>query len=82
MTTFSHTLAAGRQATEICFGLTRRLDEESLAIFLQRATGDALLRTLIPRLAEGEVAAVVDFLTGLMRGHLSEEEYHQLFLGD
>jgi len=74
--------AAGQAAASICFGMDRALDEQSLAIFLQRATSDELLATLIPRLGEGEVEAVVDFFTGLMRKHLSKQEYHRLFLGD
>ena len=74
--------SAGQSAAGICFGMARDLDEQSLAIFLQRATSDDLLRTLIPRLADEEVSSVVDFLTGLMRKHFSEQEYHQLFLGD
>lgn len=74
--------SADQTATSICFGMNRDLDEQSLAVFLQRATSDELLDSLIPRLAEDEVAKVVDFLTGLMRKHLSEQEYHQLFLDD
>ena len=74
--------AADQAAASICFGLERALDEQSLAVFLQRATSDELLAALIPRLEEGEVATVVDFITGLMRKHLSKQEYHQLFLGD
>ncbi len=74
--------SADQTATSICFGMNRDLDEQSLVTFLQRATSDELLDTLIPRLAEDEVAKVVDFLTGLMRKHLSEQEYHQLFLDD
>ncbi len=74
--------AANQPAASICFGLERVLDEQSLAVFLQRATSDELLASLIPRLEEGEVATVVDFVTGLMRKHLSKQEYHNLFLGD
>ena len=81
MTIRSHS-STGKSASSICFGLNRELDEQSLAIFLQRATCDDLLATLIPRLDEGEVASVVDFLTGMMHKHLSKQEYHRLFLED
>ncbi|MDH3394411.1 MAG: hypothetical protein OEL66_10415 [Desulfobulbaceae bacterium] len=74
--------SAGQSATSICFGMDRALDEQSLAIFLQRATSDELLRALIPRLGDDEVSSVVDFLTGLMHKHFTEQEYHKLFLGD
>ena len=82
MKPLSHSLADTHPATDICFGLNRQLDEQSLAIFLQRATSDALLEVLIPRLEDAEVTAVVDFLTRLLGRHLSEQEYHRLFLGD
>lgn len=74
--------AANQEAASICFGMNRVLDEQSLAVFLQRATCDELLAALLPRLEEKEVAAVVDFVSGLMRKHLSKQEYHQLFLDD
>lgn len=74
--------SAAQSATSICFGMNRALDEQSLATFLQRATSDALLQELIPRLADDELSSVVDFLTGLMHKHFSEQEYHKLFLGD
>ena len=31
---------------------------------------------------EEEIHQVVDLLTGIMRNHLSGEEYHNLFLGE
>ncbi|MDH3359317.1 MAG: hypothetical protein OEL55_00460 [Desulfobulbaceae bacterium] len=75
-------LAANREAASVCFGLNRELDEQSLAVFLQRATSDDLLAVLLPRLEDKEVSAVVDFVSGLMHKHLSKQEYHQLFLND
>ncbi len=69
-------------ADEICFGLDRATDERSLAIFLRLFSSDAFLTTLIPRLNDDEIDQLVDQLTGLMRRHLTEKEYHELFLGD
>lgn len=81
MTIRAHS-STGQSASTICFGMNRSLDEQSLAIFLQRVTCDELLATLIPRLEDGEVSSVVDFLTGLMHKHLTKQEYHRLFLKD
>ncbi|CAK8725023.1 Cytoplasmic protein [Candidatus Electrothrix laxa] len=67
---------------QICFGLDRNLDEQSLALFLRLFTQDNLLDTLIPRLKEGEIMDLVQQLTELLHKHLAEEEYHELFLGD
>jgi TorA maturation chaperone TorD len=67
---------------EICFGLNRETDERSLAFFLQLFSRDELLQTLIPRLADDEIIQLVDQLTAVLRNHLQENEYHELFLGD
>lgn len=64
----------------ICFGLDRDTDERSLAAFLRQFSRDELLRTLIPRLADEDIIQLVDTVTGILRKHLEEEEYHELFL--
>jgi hypothetical protein len=65
---------------QICFGLDRETDERSLIAFIKAFTGRDLLATIVPRLEDREITAVVDMLTGLMKKHFSEQEYHQLFL--
>lgn len=64
------------------FGLDRATDEQSLITFLKQFSEDCLLGTLAPRMSEEEIHQVVDLLTGVMRNHLSGEEYHSLFLGE
>ena len=71
---------AGIDFARICFGLDRETDEQSLAVFLRLFSRDELLRTLIPRLADEDIIQLVDTVTGLLRKHLEEEEYHELFL--
>ena len=66
----------------ISFGFDRATDERSLALFLSCFAEQQLLDTLLPRLADEEILQVVDFITGLMQKHLSEEEYHKLFLSE
>jgi hypothetical protein len=70
------------QAHSIVFGFDRKTDEQSFRIFLQRFTDKDLLQVLLPRLAEDDIFATVDFLTGIMQKHLSEKEYHSLFLAE
>ena len=65
---------------QICFGLDRPLDEQSLIAFMETLSTPSLLHALVPRLEDEEIIAVVDFFTGLMKKHLSHEEYHRLFL--
>ena len=67
---------------QICFGFDRSSDEQSLYAFLRTYTKRKTLHTLIPRLDDAEISALVDFLTALLQKHLTEEEYHQLFLPD
>jgi len=64
------------------FGINRATDEQSLVTFLQHFSDDRLIRALIPRMTEQEIHQLVDLLTGLMKNHLSGEEYHTLFLGE
>jgi hypothetical protein len=67
---------------QICFGLNRRLDQQSLSWFLQLAGRREFADFLSQRLSEEEIHAFVNFFTNLMKRHLSEEEYHRLFLQD
>lgn len=70
------------KAYDILFGLNRNEDERSLAAFLKLFSKDQLTSTLIPRMTDAEINNTVDLLTTIMREHLSEKEYHTLFLGD
>ncbi|NOX25612.1 MAG: hypothetical protein GXP59_05780 [Deltaproteobacteria bacterium] len=65
---------------EICFGWDRPTDEHSLQAFLKKFSHSELLVALIPRLSDKELTAIVNLLTETMKAHLSEREYHQLFL--
>lgn len=67
---------------QICFGLDRTTDEQSLAAFIDRFARPELLAVLIPRLTDREIAAILDFLTALMQKHLSDGDYHRLFTND
>lgn len=60
--------------------MDRGTDEESLKAFVHKFAESPLLDTLVPRLTDAELSAVLDFLSNLMHKHLSEKEYHRLFL--
>ena len=62
------------------FGLDRATDENSLKMLLQKFSDDEFLARFVPRLSEDEINALVDVVYDLLRRHLSEEEYHTLFL--
>ena len=62
------------------FGLDRPTDESTVRVYLQTFADDALMRELLPRLSDAELSDLFDAMNRLMRRHLSEDEYHRLFL--
>jgi len=71
-----------RDAYTIAFGFDRASDERSFEMFLQQFVDKKLMETLLPRLLDEDISATVDFLTGIMQKHLTEKEYHSLFLAE
>ena len=66
----------------VAFGLSREVDEKSLMYYLQKFSDDDLLRVLVPRLSDEELNRLFEIISQLMRSHLSDSEYHGLFLKD
>jgi len=64
------------------FGLDRDSDKNTLIYYLQKISDDTLARTLVQRMSDEERQDVFDLLSRLLQDHLSENEYHQLFLKD
>ena len=64
------------------FGMDRASDANTLIYYLQKISDDTLAQTLVPRLTDIERQTLFDMLTDLLQSHLSEEEYHRLFLKD
>ena len=64
----------------LAFGLSRKVDEASLIVYLQKFSDDQLMEVLRKRLSDDERVKLVDFIMGLLRRHLSEDEYHCLFI--
>lgn len=70
------------QPDQMCFGLSEDLDKNSFSCFLRLAGDERFSTTLAQRLSSEEILQFVDSFTELMRKHLSEDEYHSLFLQD
>ncbi len=66
----------------VAFGFSRETDEASLVVYLQKFSDDRLMAVLGGRLSDEEIQRTVDWLTLLLRRHLSDQEYHGLFLKD
>jgi hypothetical protein len=62
------------------FGLNRETDENTVICYLQKFSDDRLMSLLRSRMSDGELKALFDQLSGLLRKHLSEDEYHRYFL--
>jgi hypothetical protein len=64
------------------FGLNRDIDEKTVIYYLQKFSDDTLLTQLITRLSDEELDEIFSLITRLMNKHLTETEYHKLFLKD
>ncbi len=64
------------------FGLDRKTDEETIMFYLQKFSEDAFLKTVLPRLADQELEEIYNFINEKLKKHISEDEYHALFLKD
>jgi TorA maturation chaperone TorD len=64
----------------VAFGFSREVDEKSIMYILQKFTDDELLQLLIPRLSDQELSEIFEMVTRILKAHLSEEEYHRMFL--
>jgi len=64
------------------FGADRETDENTLVYYLQKFSDDALISALVKRMSDSELEEIFNLLTRVMKNHLSEPEYHRLFLKD
>lgn len=64
------------------FGFTREVDEYTLTYYLQKFSDDAFMALLRSRMSQEDLEGLFDYLTGIMKRYLKEEEYHQYFLKD
>lgn len=81
MTKHNHTIVDEYDGM-VAFGFSREVDEQSLMYYLQKFSDDALVRVLVPRLSDDEIARCFALISDLMRKYLNDEEYHALFLKD
>ena len=64
------------------FGLDRPTDEATVRVYVQKLGDDALMERLLPRMDDGDLERVFEFVSDLLRRNLEEQEYHALFLKD
>ena len=64
------------------FGMDRASDEETIMFYLQKFSEDTFMKTLLPRLSNQELEEIYDWVNTYLKKHISEYEYHSLFLKD
>lgn len=64
------------------FGMDRNTDEETIMFYLQKFSEDRFMKTFLPRLSDPELEGIYLFVNNHLKKHLSEDEYHSLFLKD
>ena len=62
------------------FGADRETDEKTVIYYLQKFSDDAFMETLTQRLTDDELEEIFSLITRLLKKHLTEPEYHRLFL--
>ena len=79
MSSYSHRFVESYRGP-VAFGLSREIDEASLVVYLQKFSDDRLMETVRGRLSDEEIRHTTEWISDLLRKHLSHEEYHRLFL--
>ncbi|BBO79576.1 cytoplasmic protein [Desulfosarcina ovata] len=79
MTTHSHQFVEKFDGF-VGFGLSAESDMDTVIYYLQKFSDDQLMALLRKRLTDEDREAIFDLLSGLLRRHLSEPEYHRYFL--
>ena len=62
------------------FGSDRITDENTVIYYLQKFSDDRLMKTIIKRLSDEELSEIFLLITRLLKIHLINSEYHQIFL--
>jgi len=62
------------------FGFNRETDEKTIIYYLQKFSDDEMIKTLAPKMSDEELNEVFDMITRLLKTHLTEPQYHALFL--
>ncbi len=62
------------------YGSDRKTDEYTIAYYMQKFSDDSLIKLIAGRMSDEEMEEHFDLVSGLLKRHLTEEEYHRFFL--
>lgn len=64
------------------YGADRETDENTLIYYMQKFSDDQFMSLITKRMTDEEMLELFDLLNHLLKNHLTEVEYHELFLKD
>jgi hypothetical protein len=64
------------------YGADRETDENTVVYYLQKFSDDRFMAMMTKRMTDEELLELFELINRLLRKHLSESEYHNLFLKD
>ncbi|MBW2482722.1 MAG: cytoplasmic protein [Deltaproteobacteria bacterium] len=64
------------------YGFDRETDENTVRYYLQKFSDDAFMAMMTRRMTDGELGELFDLINRLLKIHLTQAEYHRLFLKD
>ncbi|MBW2632781.1 MAG: cytoplasmic protein [Deltaproteobacteria bacterium] len=62
------------------FGFNRETDENTVIYYLQKFSDDDLMQELKKKMIDEELTDIFNLITRLLKKHLTEPQYHALFL--
>ena len=62
------------------YGLDRESNENTVQVYLQKFSDDHLMKTILKRMTDDDLSKVFEITCKMMKKHLTDAEYHQLFL--
>jgi len=64
------------------YGADRETNENTIIYYLQKFSDDKFMATITKRMTDEELLEMFEFINRLLKNHLTESEYHKLFLKD
>ncbi len=64
----------------IGYGLNRQSDEDTIRLYLQKFSDDRLMETVLKRMSDEDLDEIFEVVSKMLKKHLNEPEYHELFL--
>jgi len=62
------------------YGLDRESNEDTVQVYLQKFSDDHLMKIILKRMTDEDLDEVFEITSKMLKKHLTEPEYHQLFL--